>query len=391
MALFPAHSADEPARPWEREGWGLGVLPAANYNPDDGFGFGVTGSVYRYDGSHNPYAWSLDFQGFATTRGFQNHFLNLDVLGLAKGKLRVGAMVAYVAIKARNFCGLGSDVTCDPSEAEEAAEDAGLEGEASDTFVHRYYLVGYRQPTVQLSGRYELDPMPHKAELLVQWRGYALIPGTNEEGAYAGSLYDQTFPGGEEGFASIAQIGLLLDNRDFERAPTRGYRLQAKVSASDPAIGSEWSFVAPTLSAAGFQWIGTPNLVLCDRVQGDGVWGEPNLLELPSWGGYATGRGIRSDRFVGKVRLMQQAELRWTFARTHVSRISLDFTVVGFSDLGFVATDWDALHELGQPLPSQGGGLRVEWDRNFIVRLDLGFSALESWSPWLYIDLGNVF
>jgi hypothetical protein len=56
-----------------------------------------------------------------------------------------------------------------------------------------------------------------------------------------------------------------------------------------------------------------------------------------------------------------------------------------------VATDWDSLDELGRPVPSFGGGLRLAFDDNFIIRVDSGFSAVEDFAPKIYIDLANLF
>ena len=105
----------------------------------------------------------------------------------------------------------------------------------------------------------------------------------------------------------------------------------------------------------------------------------------------ACGRGIRLARYIGRVKAMQQAELRWRAIGFEVADVPIDITLLGFLDAGFVATDWSSLDELGTPLLGEGGGLRIAVDQNFIVRADVGVSAIVDYAPSVYIDIRNTF
>jgi hypothetical protein len=74
---------------WQEAGWGGGGLPAANYTTDDGFGGGILGSLYRYDGVTSPYRWSLTVLLFTTSKGIHSHKVQFDILDLLDGKLGV--------------------------------------------------------------------------------------------------------------------------------------------------------------------------------------------------------------------------------------------------------------------------------------------------------------
>ena len=79
LILAGVAMAEEPEN-WERERWGGGGLPALNYNSDEGFGFGVVASAYRYNGEVAPYKTAINLVIFATTFGIHNHSLEVDTL-----------------------------------------------------------------------------------------------------------------------------------------------------------------------------------------------------------------------------------------------------------------------------------------------------------------------
>ena len=54
---------------WQKKKWGWGGIPAVNYNSDEGFGFGVIGSVYKYNGESKPYKTRIGGLVFFTTKG----------------------------------------------------------------------------------------------------------------------------------------------------------------------------------------------------------------------------------------------------------------------------------------------------------------------------------
>ena len=71
----------------------------------------------------------------------------------------------------------------------------------------------------------------------------------------------------------------------------------------------------------------------------------------------------------------------------HHNRQTIDETVLcdfpGFVDAG-----------RGDPLQviwGGGGGLRLAWNKNFIIRLDVAASPFEANAPGLYINLNHIF
>ena len=67
------------------------------------------------------------------------------------------------------------------------------------------------------------------------WRVGWYIPGTLlEPGPWPGSLYARLYPNGEPGISSVPQVGITIDNRDQEPAPSSGYFAEASLRGAHP-------------------------------------------------------------------------------------------------------------------------------------------------------------
>ncbi len=407
LALSPAQAdegeataADAPANPWDREGFGFGGVPAINYNSDNGFGYGILGSIYRYDGGTQPYKWSTTLLLYMTTKGIHNHRVDLDVLKVGGAPLRLSSRVEYSVTRSSNYCGADPGEFCAISAAELSADERELTGEAREQFIADYNRVRMITPNGFLTARYALNPMPHRLELMATWRGGAYFDGDHTaSGPFPGSLYEQDY-GRDEGFLSVLQGGVMLDNRDNEPAPTSGYWIEGSVRGAAPAFGSTWSYFGYNATLRGYQsLVKSKRLVMTGRLVADGIVGDVPYFELttvggsvPYWifGGQRAGRGIRVQGIIGKVRMVAQPELRWTWASFKAfKKVDVDLGSVFFADAGWFARDWDAMDENTLAI-TEGAGFRFAFGKNFIIRADVGFSPLEDYAPGVYIDVGNL-
>lgn len=406
MGLTTAMAGDDPA--WQRDGWGFGGLPAVNFNSDEGLGLGALANIYKYDGETSPYRFSVEFQIFATTRGVHNHRIDFDVLKLAEGRLRLTGRLNLDITRTNPFCGVGRDVTCDPVEAESAADAAGLSGDARADFIRRYYFYSFIRPNMFLSGRYRLGDLdnPVKKEVFGSLRAVYFKPGTfKSDDPDPGNKFSQYVDGGadidkEKGFLSVLQLGVMLDARDFEPAPTKGYWLEGSVRGAHTVTGSQFDYFGFNATSRTYQDLaGEGRLVTAQRVVADGIVGDVPVRELAEMGGSTiynfggglnAGRGVRQRRYLGRAKGLVQNELRWRFATVDPG-VKIAFTAIAFSDLVFVAEKWSDLDDFTRPVAGQGGGIRFAFDDNFIIRTDVAVSAVEDYSPSVYIDIRNVF
>lgn len=392
------------------EGFGFGGVPAINYDADNGFGFGVVATLFSYDGKTKPYRLAVTLQLFMTSKLVQDHNVVVDWLDVADLPLRLWTRVGYLQSLTQNYCGLGGDVVCDPEEARRAAASFGAgTREELEQFERRYYLRRFINPYGIIQARWALAKRPLRFELTGGYRAMYFIPGSwddeDEDGApdtfpYPGSLYARDFPDGEPGFASVVQAGFMVDTRDNEPAPTEGVWLEASARTAGPYTGSTWTWSGANLTMRGYAPLTSDHkLVLANRLVFDTVIGNPPIQELARaggtfdfylYGGSEAGRGIRVQRYLGKLRVFDQTEVRWRFFDAELLGQKFGFTGAGFVDLGLVG------RELADPgpmplLPGFGGALRLSWNENFIIRFDVGFSPLENYAPSPYLLIGNPF
>jgi hypothetical protein len=395
--------------------WTFGGLPALALDADNGFLVGVVAQLYLHDPARTPpYRIGFNLGISVTTKLVQNHYLNVDWLGVGDLPLRLLLRVGWSQSLTQNYCGRGMTVTCDPAVAAAAAEAEGLQGDEKEDFIKKYYLHRFMNPWAQVQGRWALSPLPRRVEVFGGWRGSAWIPGTwaDDDGdgdadisPYPGSLYGQEFPRGEAGFASLLQLGVMLDSRDNEPSPRRGVWLEASVRGATPAWGSTWTWGGANATAQVWAPIvdgpAPRRVTLATRAVADIIVGDAPLQELVrpggftdylSFGGADMGRGVRVQRYVGDLKLFLQNELRWRFLEWEGLGQAFALSLNGFVDAGVVGT------KLGDPRILDGNGpvgggaaLLFHWNENFIVNAAVATSALENWPTSVYITLGQAF
>jgi len=405
-ATLSASAAEDDA---PEDGFGMGALPALNYNSDEGFGYGVIGTGYWYRDGLRPYKYGLTVRVFLTTKNVHAHMVRLDALDVADLPLRITAQAGYYSTLAANFCGYVGDGHCgaDSAQIAESAADArGLSGAQREDFLRRYYLLRYTEPYLNIQTRTRIKDLPHKVEVMAGYRGSYYFPGTpSEQESWQGSLYDSEYlePGlvseDDTGFSSVLQAGMVFDNRDNEPAPNSGYWSEVSVRGAGAFTGSTWTFGGVNLTHRQYQTLIDNWLVSASRGVFDTTFGElptqelvrmGGLVDYSAVGGQYGGRGLRAWRLIGKSKLLLQEELRLTFARFTPGSQSINLGSTFFGDYGVVAPSMQEL-SLAESGYGVGAGLRVTWNTNFIVRVDAGFSPVENWANKLYINLDHIF
>lgn len=392
--------------PWQRTGFGWAAIPAVNYNTDEGFGFGAVGTLYRYNGHSQPYQLAVTGMFFMTTKGVHSHRIDVDWLDVADVPLRLQFRVQLDASNTANYCGTGWEVTCDPKLAEQAAADAGLapETEEYEDFVRHFYLMRYIRPNGYAIARYTVRRGKPDVELFGGWRGEMFINGFwKEEGPYPGSYQDEQGDA-EDGFLSVLQVGASVDSRDNEPAPRRGYWHEASVRYAPGWLGSEWEYFGFNTTLRFYApLVKDGKLTLASRTAFDGMVGDTNARDRATMGGLkaysfgggdSAGRGIRLRRYVGRVKALQQLELRWAFLRFHIKRLPIELTALAFSDIVVAAAEWEDIGPaFAHPRFGEGIGLRIAVDDNFVIRADFALSDREGWfdEVGIYIDIDHLF
>lgn len=385
------------------------AVPTLTFSTDEGFGTGGVGTIYhRHEGSE-PYRDALTFNLFISSKLVQHHALTWDALKpfglLGRSYLRAG----YTSTVSQNYCGVGNQVTCAPGDAIAAARASGLgddptaRDDAFDEFVRHYHLMRFIRPYATVIVRPWLRDKPWRTELLLGWRGALTVPGdVFTPGPYPGSLFAKDHPDGEAGFSSVPFVGVVVDNRDAEVFPLDGLLFESSVRGAGPMTGGTWTWAGLNASLAGFFALArAPRVALAARAVGDVMIGAPSVEEMAriggtvdaiAFGGFQIGRGVREHRYIGKVKLLGQAELRAQLVETVVFGERFDHGAALLSDVGFIGYDLADLR--GHPakiLSTLGISYRLLWNESFAIRADLAISPDETEGPGFYIIVGQAF
>ncbi len=417
----PASAPASPPAPAPRTGWGVQGLPLVNFNSDEGFGYGARLMVVDSgDGTQRPYRLAFIAQFFQTTRGVGMHRLIVDAPGFLSSPWRLTTDISLLNDRFSPYYGLGSAAGYEPAFA--ACEDRGaLESDPNacpgnpDFRGLRYYtfeqrslpsvMLNVRRPLsgpwqVALGYRFRLTTVQtrYTAEELGQARDSRLV-----EDARAGLLTGLRGDSGAPASFRTAEVtaGLLLDLRDNEPAPVRGMFHELALRGATGVTGSAFSYWGATANLRFYHPVVDDRLVAALRLFVDVMGGDVPFFLLSSfsgvewregWGGIGgvyTARGILKNRLQGQVKALANGELRWRFLTVAPWNQRLDFTLVSFLDAGQAWADLRFL-DGGLPRYAGGGGLRIAWEDNFILRLDYGVSPSDGTSGF-YLDFNHLF
>jgi outer membrane protein assembly factor BamA len=214
---------------------------------------------------------------------------------------------------------------------------------------------------------------------------------------YPGSLLEAEHPPGTDGGDELDYgFGVLLDRRDKEVVPTRGYLLEAATRGSVAGVGSGHSYIGGTARALGFVPIGS-RVVLGARIEGDILTAGTPLFELSRFGGVdpvegvggeRSVRGLPKARFIGRAKALASAELRVKMLDARLLERIVSFGLVAFLDTGRV---WQLQGNDGNFFDfhsGAGGGLRLYKDE-FLIRFDVGTSLERALN--FYLTFGSFF
>lgn len=383
-------------------------VPALGYSPDSGFGTGLVGNMYVDQEGFAPYKMSLGLTAYISTKGMNSHSLKFDQLSaFGISPLRLTTRVGFFSTLEQNYCGEGSSVDCDMNRAEIEATSRDLTGTDRETFVRRYYKNRFMSFFGDVFSRWLLWKDQAKLELLASYRGRYYYEGDfKSKGPYSGSLYERaTAKRKNDGYLSTVEVGLMLDKRDNEPAPTSGYWLEATTRGGSKFIGSAWDYFGANLAGRVYYSIDDDHrVVFASQTILDSIWGDlpldamsriggsQSLSDFSAIGGQHIGRGIREQLYVGRIKGIEQLELRVRLFSFSVFSQNFDFVPAAFGDIAVTASDYSRFtSEIGNIYTGFGGALRIHWNKTFIIRADLGVSPSENFSPKFYLVASNVF
>jgi len=403
---LPSLPGDGPPDPHRTE---VTVFPSMGFSTDLGLGLGALGVIARFHPDHEPFRWRLAFQGNVhvntkpgggLTATHTDDYLQLELPGLAGGRLRLRLLAAFRLHGNAGYYGMGN-ASVEERPWEAIDEDADPDGFQRAIRFHQYSRT---YPTLRADVWLDL-PRPFRlfAGGSLVWNWIQVYEGSRLELDLADDSGDSAADllvgarrhGVLEGYA-----GVMLDTRDHEFAPTRGWFADLSVRGG-PLLEIPGGYVGLNGAVRAYRRIWGPYLVVAARLMGDVLLGTPPFYELSHFGGLypdhgpGGGRSLRGApqmRYHGKVKLIANLELRSTLVSFRLLRLPSSLGVTFFGDTGRVWADTRPRPELDRAAGALkyglGGGLRLRMGETFVVRGDYGWSP-DGWG--IYLDVDHVF
>lgn len=378
-----------------------GLLPVLGSDADTGVQLGAFAQLVRLDGVTFPYAWRLRGQFALSVKDgpsglevpLHDHYVRLDLPGAFDDKSRVFFDVTYSRVINRGYFGVGNASVADAPGPETAPElEPGRRNRyITDNPFARATWLRRIAPRVQLLAEGQL-----RAPRLRAYQGSEL-----QDDLRAGRLPRSAVSDAVRG--SVAG-GVVLDARDHETVPTRGFFHDATLRGNLDAAGfASWG---ANVTLRGYVTPVPRYLTVAGRVLGDVVGGDVLLMDMTTYGGLQPGvlggtrgvRGVPAGRYHGRTKVLANLELRSFWWAFEVLGQKLDLGSAVFADAGRVfagtfASD-RALDGPGLGLKwGVGLGPRLRWGDSLLIRFDVAHSPDTSpggFGTALYIDADAV-
>jgi outer membrane protein assembly factor BamA len=202
----------------------------------------------------------------------------------------------------------------------------------------------------------------------------------------------------------VLSAGALFDTRDHEYTPTRGTFTELSLRGS-PGVQLGLRYVGFSLNSAWFKSLIGERLSFAVRGVADVIAGDAPFYELTRFGalmprdgpgGGWSLRGVPRQRYAGKIKLIQNLELRSMFWRFTIKNNHFTVGAVAFLDTARIWADLRHTELAGESVDGgtfklgTGAGLRVRWGETFLLRFDGAYSPTDKTSGF-YVDVGHVF
>ena len=361
--------------------WEYLVLPALNFNSDEGVGYGVLLEAYNYGRGVRPYRFVVQPTVLMTTRGRRDVTVFFDAPGVFPAGWRLDAFAGREQELAAPYYGVGNDTQHDTTLARDP-----------NPYFYRY---GRERVRLQANVHRQLGGTNVRA---LFGAGYASVRTDAIPFDSGTTLFASDFASPPRGILVFARTGVVWDTRDREVGARSGWWNELLVQHVDEALGASHTYTRLTGTVRRYVPISS-RLTGAGRLLVQQSSGDVPVYDLATvqssykqeegLGGSKMLRGIPKNRVVGKGVVLVNTELRWR---------AVDFPLLGkpaflqlssFADAGRVWSESIRLDELTSDLWSgYGGGVRLGLGENSVIALDVGRSSS---ATQIYIGLGYAY
>lgn len=384
LALAGAATAQTPVQaPTQPTGWDYVLLPALNFNTDEGFGYGALLEAYRYAPGAQPYRLTVQPTVFLTTKGRRDITMFIDAPALLANGWRLDGFVGREQELAAPYYGPGNA----------AVNDTTLSRDPNP------YFYRYGRTRVRLMTNLQRQLGTSRARFLVG-AGYADVstdatPFDSGTTLMAQELAGQPAPRGR---LSYVRGGLVWDTRDREIGSRSGWWNEVLAQRVDRMFGASHDYTRVTAAARRYVPFGD-RLASATRLIVQQTSGDVPVYDLATvqtsykqeegLGGAKMLRGIPKNRVMGKGLVVVNNELRWRALDFSARGRPAFLLLSGFVDAGRVWEESIRFDEVASDLwVGYGGGVRLGLGPSSVIALDVGRSSS---ATQIYIGLGYAF
>ena len=406
----------------KKEGWYFTGIPLIGVDPDSGFNYGA--SIQWFDDGpkdspffyYAPYRKRVEVSALRTTEGTQEYYIEYDQPYIADSPWRVRAFGGYLGNKFQDYFGVGErtlgrlSFPGNPGVTYGQASDyldALKENQDGKTWarfnsydkrqylfkadLERDYLGGLLRPLLGLQ-------ISHLQA--VDYTGVEVNGAINQETLLHQDYREGRIRGFDGGWLNFLRLGLTYDSRDYEPNPTSGVLGQLQLEGTTRWVGANSDYGHVTVGWQGYHRLlpEPARLVLAANAVYSAHFGVVPFYAFPSMslptderkeglGGWQSLRGYHFDRFVGKVEMQGNVELRWTLADFTVWGQNFRPMLVPFVDAGRVFDEMGRF-SLNDWKVTGGLSFRFAWNLATIISFDYGFG---SEGNLFYMELGHPF
>jgi outer membrane protein assembly factor BamA len=304
----------------------------------------------------------------------QSYLWDIDIPGLAGGRLRLNPFAEFRRTVNQGYFGLGN--------ASSAALPPGADS--------RYFQYIHEETGVRVLARYELSgPIYFLSSTIARYVNPTTYAGSKlAEDASSRAPNGSPLVLGVQPLAIVSEAaGLIYDSRDSEIFTRTGWLSQAGLRFSQGfPLGAKVTFGEAEIIVAKYVPLIGP-FVLAAQVAADFKFGHVPFFELftggvfnPDYmiGGSASIRGVPFGRYLGQMKAVANIELRALFFRAHLFGQTFQFGDDIFFDTGRVWSDYTFHSPLdGDGLGlkwGSGGGVYLLWGQAAMFRIDIAYS-----------------
>lgn len=345
-----------------KKSYKIAALPLANYNSDRGFGFGAGLVYFDYNKNYKPFRNSVFAQFFMTTRKIHRHFVQWQAPNFLHSHLYLKLRAAMIRQLYSNYFGIGNTVS-------------KTNNQNSGDKIKHYFKFTNTTPQIDI----QFTKIVHKP-FAIRF-GYTFQYWKID--IYHNSLLEEENPfGANGGIISMIHAAISFDTRDQAVATNKGHWIELSARLNLKILGGKSNFIGFSFVTRNYFTI-VKDLVFANRIMADMLIGNIPFFYLPSFGDteftYGLGgawslRGLCENRYIGKIKLLDNAELRYLFLRWSWWNSSFALQGVALFDAGRVWKDFASDGNLFNIHFGGGGGIRLIWEK-FIFRAEFAFSS----------------